>query len=129
MKRLMIVSALVASTAVMACRDDGAALVADASATTAARTGSCDRVPAMSICSEYTGGYLAQNEAVLSSGCSKLNGTFVATQRPNTAVLGRCALSTTEVRNFYASGGSAYDAPGAQKECEGPYRGKWTAFK
>lgn len=83
----------------------------------------------MSVCSEYSGAYLAQNEAVLSSGCGKLGGTFVGAECPNTSVLGSCALSTTEVRKFYASGGAVYDVARAQKECEGPYRGKWSAFR
>jgi len=83
----------------------------------------------MSTCSEYSGGYLAQNEAVLSAGCARLGGTFVAAECPNTSVLGSCTLSTTEVRKFYASGNVAYDAARAQKECEGSYRGRWSTFR
>jgi len=94
-----------------------------------ARTASCDRVPAMSLCSEYSGNYLAQNEAVLSSACGKLGGAFVAAGCPNSAVLGSCELPTTELRAFYASGAVAYDAARAEKECVTSYRGKWTAFR
>lgn len=83
----------------------------------------------MSVCSEYSGGYLAQNEPVLTAACAKLAGTFVPAECPNTAVLGTCVLATSEVRKFYASGGAAYDAARAQKECEGSYRGKWKAFR
>ena len=96
---------------------------------TVSRTGSCDRVTAMSVCSEYSGAYLAQNEAVLSSSCGKLGGAFVGAECPNTAVLGSCVLATGEVRKFYASGAAAYDAPRAEKECTGPYKGQWSAFK
>ena len=100
-----------------------------ASVTTSQRTSSCDRVPAMSVCSEYSGAYLAQNEAVLSSACGKLGGTFVGAECPNSAVLGSCTLSTGEVRKFYASGGAPYDIARAQTECEGPYRGKWAPLR
>jgi hypothetical protein len=113
----------------VACSKEGSDVALDAAPEAPARTGSCDRVPAMSVCSEYSGGYLAQNEAVLTSGCAKLAGTFVAAQCPNTAVLGTCVLSTSEVRKFYASGGAAYDAPRARKECEGSYRGKWSVLE
>lgn len=100
-----------------------------ASATGPARTASCDRVPAMSLCSEYSGAYLAQHEAVLSSGCAKLGGAFVAARCPNSAVLGSCELPTTEVRAFYASGAAPYDAARAEKECVASYRGKWSALR
>ena len=83
----------------------------------------------MSLCSEYSGGYLAQNEAVIRSGCVKLGGTFVAAECPNTNVLGSCALSTPEDRKFYGSGAAAYDVARAEKECTGPYKGKWALFR
>jgi hypothetical protein len=126
---------VVASQATLACsRSDGAATDSspasiDATAPSPSRTGSCDRVTAMSICSEYSGAYLAQNEAVLSSACAKLSGAFAGAECPNTSVLGSCALSTGEVRKFYASGGAAFDTAKAEKECTGPYRGKWSAFR
>lgn len=94
-----------------------------------ARTASCDRITGMSVCSEYSGAYLAQNEAVHSAGCVKLGGTFVAAECPNTAVLGSCALSTGEVRKFYGSGGAAYDVARAEKECTGPYKGTWSVLR
>lgn len=128
--RTVVVALLVAHGASHCSKEDAGAAEAGRPAPAApSRVGSCDRVPAMSTCSEYAGGYLAQNEAVLSSGCGKLGGTFVAAECPNTAVLGSCTLSTTEVRKFYASGNVAYDATRAQKECEGSYRGKWSAFR
>ena len=108
---------------------DGAASSANASAAAPGRTGSCDRVTGMSVCSEYSGAYLAHNEAVLSASCGKLGGAFAPAECPNTAVLGSCVLSTGEVRKFYASGGAVYDEPRAQKECEGPYKGKWSTFR
>jgi hypothetical protein len=84
----------------------------------------------MSLCSEYSGAYLAQNEAVLSSTCAKLGGAFVsAAECPNTNPLGSCALATGEVRKFYSSGAAAWDAARAEKECTGSYKGKWSAFK
>jgi hypothetical protein len=82
----------------------------------------------MGVCSEYSGAYLIENEAVLGSSCSKLSGIFVLGECPNTSVVGSCVLSTTEVRKFYANGTAAYDAPRAKTECEGPYRGKWKAL-
>lgn len=81
------------------------------------------------MCSEYHGVYLAQNEAVLSSACAKLSGAFVAAECPNTSELGSCTLATSEVRKFYASGGAAYDAARAEKECTGPYKGTWTTLR
>jgi hypothetical protein len=93
------------------------------------RTASCDRITSMSVCSEYSGAYLAQNEAVHSAGCVKLGGTFVAAECPNRAVLGSCTLSTGEVRKFYGSGGATYDLVTAEKECTGPYRGRWAALR
>lgn len=95
---------------------------------TVTRLGSCDRVTAMSVCSEYSGAYLARDEAVLTASCSKLGGIFVYAECPNTSVLGRCTLSTSEVRKFYASGGASFDAARAQKECESSYKGKWAPF-
>jgi hypothetical protein len=131
LSRTALLVALVATHATCSrCSSDDSSGVAssDAAVITTSRIGSCDRVPAMSLCSEYSGGYLAQNEAVLSSTCGKLGGAFVSAECPNTNVLGSCTLSTGEVRKFYASGKVAYDAPRAQKECEGSYRGKWAAF-
>jgi hypothetical protein len=131
--------AIVASHATFACsrtESDGASVSSASSASSAAprstptgRTSSCDRVTNMSVCSEYHGAYLAQNEAVLSSACAKLSGAFVAAECPNTSVLGSCTLSTGEVRKFYASGGAAYDAARAEKECTGPYKGQWATLR
>ena len=133
--------ALVASYATVACSRsevEGASASASSSSsssslgargTSTGRTGSCDRVTNMSVCSEYYGAYLAQNEAVLSSACAKLSGAFVGAECPNTAVLGSCVLATGEVRKFYASGGASYDAARAEKECTGPYKGKWTTLR
>lgn len=83
----------------------------------------------MSVCSEYSGAYLAQSAAVLGAACAKLHGVYVAAECPNTAVIGRCALATGESRSYYASGGAAYDAARAQKECEGSYKGTWSSFR
>ena len=135
--RTLILASLVASWATCArCGDGengaGAGTSSSSSSSTTTprqRTASCDRVTGQSVCSEYSGSYLAQNEAVISSGCAKLGGAFVGAECPNTAVLGSCTLSTTEVRKFYASGGAAYDAARAQKECEGSYRGTWSALR
>lgn len=135
--------AIVASCATVACSrsdadgpDGGSASAASSSSsslgprgTPSGRTSSCDRVTNMSVCSEYYGAYLAQNEAVLSSACAKLSGAFVGAECPNTAVLGSCVLATGEVRKFYASGGASYDAARAEKECTGPYKGKWTTLR
>lgn len=131
--RPLVVVAVAALLLAVACSKEGSDAAVDAAPSSApvvpGRTGSCDRVPAMSVCSEYSGGYLAQNEPVLTAACAKLAGTFVPAECPNTAVLGTCVLATSEVRKFYASGGAAYDAARAQKECEGSYRGKWKAFR
>jgi hypothetical protein len=135
--------AIVASYATGACsRNDaeGASASASSSSSTSSsssssvgtptgRTSSCDRVTNMSVCSEYYGAYLAQNEAVLGSACAKLSGAFVGAECPNTAVLGSCVLATGEVRKFYASGGASYDVSRAEKECTGPYKGKWTTLR
>jgi hypothetical protein len=135
--------AMVASHATLGCsrgESDGGSVSTTSSASSGAssgasrstptgRTSSCDRVTNMSVCSEYRGAYLVQNEAVLSSGCAKLAGVFVAAECPNTSVLGSCTLSTGELRKFYGSGGAAYDAPRAEKECTGPYRGQWVTLR
>jgi len=137
---LATLAALVASHATLACsrsegvdQDPHATAASSSSLTTKAalpsRTSSCDRVTGQSVCSEYSGSYLAQNEAVLSSSCGKLSGAFVGAECPNTSVLGSCTLATGEVRKFYASGGAPYDATRAEKECTGPYKGKWTTFR
>jgi hypothetical protein len=107
--------------------DEASPSGADASAASA-RIASCDRVTSMSVCSEYAGAYLAQNEPYLSTNCGKLAGTFVIAACPNTAVLGSCELSTGEMRRFYGSGDSAYDAPRAEGECTGAYKGTWRPF-
>src|SRR4051794_40416064 len=87
--------AIVASHATFACsRSDN--VDTPAPVTKAAgplRTSSCDRVTGQSVCSEYSGAYLAQNEAVLSSTCGKLSGAFAAAECPNTSVLGACTLA------------------------------------
>lgn len=91
------------------------------------RIGSCDRGSSTGTCSEYAGTYLAQNELLLTSSCSRLGGTFVYAECPNTSVVGACTLSTGEIRKFYGTGASAYDAERARKECETSYRGSWEA--
>ena len=132
-RALAVLCFLVASHATSACsRSDGADTDRHASASSplaARRTSSCDRVTGQSVCSEYSGAYLAQNEAVLSSSCAKLSGAFAPAECPNTSVLGSCTLATGEVRKFYASGGAPYDATRAEAECTGPYKGKWTAIR
>lgn len=109
--------------------DDSAAPADVDSSVATARLGSCDRVTSMSVCSEYAGSYLSRNEAVLASGCKKLGGAFVVAECPNTNVLGSCTLSTTEIRKYYASGGTAYDPTRARTECETSYRGAWSTFQ
>lgn len=89
---------------------------------------SCDRVTQASVCSEYTGVYLAHNDAVLRATCGKLKGTFAYAECPNSSVVGTCTLPTTETRRFFGSGGTPYDQPRAQRECETSYKGKWVAF-
>ena len=122
--------ALVASHATFGCsRSESVDSPPAAKASGPSRTSSCDRVTGQSVCSEYSGAYLAQNEAVLSSACAKLSGAFVAAECPNTSVLGACTLATGEVRKFYASGGAPYDVARSEKECTGPYNGKWTAIR
>lgn len=130
--------AIVASHATLACsRSEGVDQAASGASSSSvaskvssrSRTSSCDRVTGMSVCSEYSGSYLEGNEAVLNAACAKLSGAFVGAECPNTAVLGSCTLATSEVRKFYASGGAAYDAARAEKECSGPYKGKWTALR
>lgn len=133
---LLALASLAASVAACS-RDDpsgagtrgSSASAASASGASPWRTASCDRVPSASVCSEYSGAYLAQNEAVITSQCNKLGGAFVPAECPNTSVLGSCALGTSEVRNFYASGAVAFDAARAEKECTSSYKGKWSAFK
>lgn len=83
----------------------------------------------MSYCAEYSGSYLAQNEAALTGSCKKLGGTFVYAECPNTAVLGSCTLPTGEVRKLYASGEAAFDAARAKKECDASYHGAWKEFR
>jgi hypothetical protein len=92
------------------------------------RIGSCDRVASVSVCSEYTGAYLSQNEASITSSCKRLGGSFAYAECQNTVVLGSCRLPTTEVRKFYGSGATPYDAAGAQKECDVLFGGTWSAF-
>jgi hypothetical protein len=133
----MIVRTALAASVVVVCaagcsRSDAggqAAAQSSASATpTTSRRLSCDRITAASVCSEYTGSYLAQNEAVLTATCGKLGGTFAYAECPNSSVLGSCTLATSEVRKFFGTGGVAYDAARAKKECEGSYKGKWVPF-
>lgn len=90
-----------------------------------ARLASCDRVAAMSVCSEYEGAYLAQNELAVTTTCKKLSGAFVYAECPNTALLGSCVLATTERRRFYGSGQAAYTLESAKKECAS-FRGTWS---
>ncbi len=105
--------------------------VEETTATSAAPStlrGSCDRVASMSVCSEYAAPQLAKDPAVLTAGCTKLGGTYVAAPCPNTAVLGSCTLGNGETRRYYASGGASYDAARAQKECTSLYAGAWKPF-
>ncbi len=83
----------------------------------------------MSYCAEYSGSYLAQNEAALTGSCKRLGGTFVYAECPNTAVLGSCTLPTGEVRKLYASGEAAFDAARAKKECDASYHGAWKELR
>lgn len=93
------------------------------------RVGSCDRVVATGTCSEYTGTYLAQNEVLLTSTCAKLGGTWVYAECPNTSVVGKCTLSTTEVRKFYGTGAASYEPDKAKTECETSFRGTWQVHR
>src|SRR4051812_29096538 len=65
-----------------------------AEASTALRLGSCDRSPTTGTCSDYDAAYLAQNQNLLTTSCTKLGGTFVFGACPNTSVVGACKLST-----------------------------------
>lgn len=126
--RVFSIVVVVLQTTIACSRDDASGKPDANVAATSTRVVSCDRVPATSLCSEYSGSYLAQNEAVLSSSCGKLGGAFVPAECPNTSVLGSCTLSTSEVRKFYGSSGAAYDAARAENECATSYKGKWSAF-
>jgi hypothetical protein len=106
---------------------DSGVTVRGASSSSIERVGSCDRAPSTGTCSEYNGTYLAQNEILLTSSCTKLGGTFVYAECPNTSVVGACLLSTGETRKFYGTGGSAYEPDRARKECEDAFRGSWRA--
>lgn len=126
---LVVVVSSVSSAACEKSEGTGATPSASASAAlTPAAKGSCDRVSTMSVCSEYAPAQLAKDTAVLTAQCTKLGGTYVAAGCPNTAVLGSCTLGTGEVRTFYASGGAAYDAARAAKECSSLYSGTWKPF-
>jgi hypothetical protein len=92
---------------------------------TTMRTASCDRGAIVGTCSEYAGKYLADNEVLLSSMCTKLGGTFVYAECPNTTVIGACTLSTSEVRKFYGAGSAAWDPERARGECAGSLGGSW----
>jgi hypothetical protein len=96
-----------------------------ASDTRTSRLASCDRVATMSVCSEYSGAYLATNEGFLRGSCQKLGGSFASASCPNTAFLGTCTLPTSESRKLYASGGNAYEITRAEKECRETYKGRW----
>ncbi len=87
------------------------------------RVGSCDRVTAVSTCSEYR---IGPDEAQVTAGCAKLGGTFVYSECPNTSIVGACKLSTGEVRKFYSGGGASYDVVRAQKDCTTTFKGSWT---
>lgn len=89
---------------------------------------SCDRITAMSICSEYGAAHVASSAKILGAQCTKLGGAYVASPCPNTSVLGACTMSTGEVRVYYASGAISYDAARAEKDCSQTMRGKWKAF-
>lgn len=89
-----------------------------------AKIGSCDRVTAVSTCSEYR---MGADEAQVTAACAKLGGTFVYSDCPNTSVLGSCKLSTGEVRKFYSGGGNGYDVARATKDCTTTFKGAWTA--
>lgn len=108
---------------------DGRATVDALAPTPSPRTASCDRITAASVCSEYSGANLAQNEALHSASCVRLGGTFTRAECPNTSVLGACTLSTAEVRKFYGGGGAAFDPARAETECTGSYRGTWAVLK
>jgi hypothetical protein len=98
------------------------------SAVTAPVRAACDRVTTMSVCSDYALARPAKDPALLAAACTKLGGTYVASSCPNTAVLGACTLGNGEMRTYYASGGAAYDAPRAEKECTSLYAGAWKPF-
>lgn len=126
MSRIALIASVVAlSFACSKSEEEKTASVASSATAGPVRLASCDRVTSMSYCAEYSGTYLAQNELALSGSCKKLGGAFVFAECPNTAVLGACTLPTGEVRKLYASGGAAFDAARAQKECATSYHGAW----
>lgn len=91
------------------------------------RIASCDRSGAAGTCSEYDGTYLAQNENLAKTSCTRLGGTFVTAECPNMSIVGSCKLSSGESRKYYGTGTSAYDAERGKKECETTMRGTWQA--
>lgn len=128
MKRSLVVTVM-AFVTLFGCKGSSASSEADAGATgtSAARVGSCDRGSTVGTCSEYDGAYLAQNENLVKSSCTKLGGSFVNAECPNTSTVGVCKMSSGESRKFYSTGANAYDADRARKECETAYHGKWAA--
>lgn len=91
----------------------------------ALRVGSCDRASSVGTCSEYGSSYLAENELLVKTSCTKLGGTFVDAECPNTSVVGGCTLSSGEIRKYYGTGASAYDADRARGECVSTFHGTW----
>jgi hypothetical protein len=88
---------------------------------------SCDRGALAGTCSEHTGKHVADNKVFLASTCTKLGGTFVDAECPNTSVIGACTLPTSEVRNFYGTGSAAWDPERARSECAGSLGGSLQA--
>lgn len=110
------------------CRRDGSEGPAPpASAVASAEPGdaSCDRIGAMSVCSEYTKAALASGATRLGTTCKRLGGSWNPDHCPNTAVLGTCTMSTGELRKLYASGAMAFTETTAPKECEA-LKGRWS---
>lgn len=122
-----VVLGAVSAIAVAGCDKAAASASPDAGVSEdPSRVASCDRVRAASVCSEYSGSYLAERAKVLGASCQKLGGSFAEGACPNTTVLGACALPTGEVRRLYAGGATPFDAAGAVEECRATYRGVWS---
>ncbi len=120
-------STVVLALVLVACSrsSEGSADAGKGTAAASGKVGSCDRSAAVGTCSEYAPDYLAQNESLVTQSCTRLGGTFVYAECPNTSIVGACRLSTGESRKFYGTGGSAYDPERARKECETTFHGSW----
>ncbi|MBZ0115999.1 MAG: hypothetical protein K8H88_03315 [Sandaracinaceae bacterium] len=92
-----------------------------------AEIGSCNKIEALSSCTDLSGDAFALGEEMQRSLCEGMTGTYAASTCPTANLVGSCNIGAGQIRRYYSTGTLAFTAQSAQEDCTGLYEGTWTA--